>query len=91
MQDSKKVETQVSVESDEALGFRAALLQALAAKGPNAVHARPGSAARPMSPRTAWLPADQASMREQSLVRSIQRILTPPGLDATWVAGNYFR
>jgi hypothetical protein len=30
-------------------------------------------------------------MREQSLVRSIQRVLLPPGQDAAWVAGNYFR
>lgn len=78
----------------DALGFRAALEQALTYKAPHttqAAHARQRPSARPMSPRTAWLPADQASMREQSLVRSIQRILTPPGLDAAWVAGNYFR
>lgn len=30
-------------------------------------------------------------MREQSLVRSIQRVILPPGQDAAWVAGNYFR
>ncbi|WPL17237.1 Putative NADH-flavin reductase [Thiorhodovibrio winogradskyi] len=51
----------------------------------------PRQPARPTSPRAPWQPADQSRMREQSLVRSIQRILTPPGLDAAWVAGNYFR
>ena len=29
-------------------------------------------------------------MRRASLVRSIQRVLLPPGADAAWVAGNYF-
>jgi uncharacterized protein YbjT (DUF2867 family) len=32
-----------------------------------------------------------AELRQASLVRSIQRILQPPGQDAAWVAGNYFR
>ncbi|MFP4080577.1 MAG: NAD(P)H-binding protein [Ectothiorhodospira sp.] len=32
-----------------------------------------------------------AELRQDSLVRSIQRILQPPGQDAAWVAGNYFR
>ncbi|EIC20369.1 NAD(P)H-binding protein [Thiorhodovibrio frisius] len=90
----------------EALGFRAALEQVLTAQNPLArqpTH-RPARQAthkpvdkpahkptRPISPRAVWLPADRARMRQQSLVRSIQRIITPPGLDAAWVAGNYFR
>lgn len=34
---------------------------------------------------------DQVLMRDASLVRSIQRIILPPGQDAGWVSGNYFR
>jgi hypothetical protein len=30
-------------------------------------------------------------MRRARLVRSIQRVILPPGQDAAWVAGNYFR
>lgn len=66
-----------------ALGFREALRHILSVD-----HAQ----ARPLpSPRASWLAAEQGRLREQSRVRSIQRILPPPGLDAAWVAGNYFR
>lgn len=34
---------------------------------------------------------DRPLIRRASLVRSIQRIILPPGQDAAWVAGNYFR
>ncbi|MBK1649979.1 NAD(P)H-binding protein [Rhabdochromatium marinum] len=63
----------------QALGFRAMLAALLK---PSAL---------PPRARASWQPADQAQLRAQSRVRSIQRILTPPGLDAAWVAGNYFR
>jgi uncharacterized protein YbjT (DUF2867 family) len=43
------------------------------------------------SPRAPLKGQDREVMREQSLVRSIQRTLLPPGLDADWLAGNYFR
>ncbi|WP_412852693.1 NAD(P)H-binding protein [Ectothiorhodospira shaposhnikovii] len=33
----------------------------------------------------------RAELRRASRVRSIQRIIQPPGQDAAWVAGNYFR
>lgn len=63
-----------------ALGFRAALAEAL---DPTRGRLRP-------SPRADSQGADRAVMRAQSLVRSIQRVLLPPGEDAAWVAGNYF-
>lgn len=43
---------------------------------------------RSLQPRQRDL--DAASRREAKLVRSIQRLFLPPGLDARWVAGNYF-
>jgi nucleoside-diphosphate-sugar epimerase len=43
------------------------------------------------NPRERIRDADSHLMREQSLVRSIQRVILPPGQDAAWVAGNYFR
>jgi uncharacterized protein YbjT (DUF2867 family) len=43
------------------------------------------------NPRRAVQPRDLDLMRSQSLVRSIQRVILPPGQDAAWVAGNYFR
>lgn len=43
------------------------------------------------SPRQPLRGQDRAVMREQSLVRSIQRAILPPGQDAAWLAGNYFR
>jgi uncharacterized protein YbjT (DUF2867 family) len=43
------------------------------------------------NPRARIRDADTHLMREQSLVRSIQRVILPPGQDAAWVAGNYFR
>jgi len=43
------------------------------------------------NPRERIRERDTDVMREQSLVRSIQRVLLPPGQDAAWVAGNYFR
>ncbi|MCF7982779.1 MAG: NAD(P)H-binding protein [Thiohalocapsa sp.] len=43
------------------------------------------------NPRRAVRPRDLDLMRSQSLVRSVQRVILPPGQDAAWVAGNYFR
>ncbi len=43
------------------------------------------------NPRQHIRDADTHLMREQSLVRSIQRVILPPGQTAAWVAGNYFR
>jgi nucleoside-diphosphate-sugar epimerase len=43
------------------------------------------------SPRQRLQAKDRELMREQSLVRSIQRAILPPGQDAAWLAGNYFR
>lgn len=43
------------------------------------------------SPRQPIQGQDRELMREARLVRSIQRIILPPGLDAAWIAGNYFR
>jgi uncharacterized protein YbjT (DUF2867 family) len=43
------------------------------------------------SPRQPILLQDREAMRRARLVRSIQRIILPPGEDAVWVAGNYFR
>lgn len=43
------------------------------------------------SPRQHLKEQDREVMREQSLVRSIQRAILPPGQDAAWLAGNYFR
>ncbi len=43
------------------------------------------------NPRQPVRELDRDLIRSQSLVRSIQRVLLPPGQDAAWVAGNYFR
>lgn len=43
------------------------------------------------SPRLSLRQQDDRAIREVSVVRSIQRIFLPPGQDAGWVAGNYFR
>lgn len=43
------------------------------------------------APRQRIAVQDQALLRRQSLVRSIQRLNLPPGQDAAWVGGNYFR
>jgi hypothetical protein len=43
------------------------------------------------SPRQPIQGQDRESMRQARLVRSVQRIILPPGQDAAWVAGNYFR
>ena len=43
------------------------------------------------NPRQPIRERDLDLMRRQSLVRSIQRVILPPGQDAGWVAGNYFR
>lgn len=43
------------------------------------------------NPRQRIREQDRELMRSQSLVRSIQRVILPPGQDARWVAGNYFR
>jgi uncharacterized protein YbjT (DUF2867 family) len=66
---------------DGALGFREALR---AAVDPASGRLRP-------NPRQPIRVQDLELMRSQSLVRSIQRVLLPPGQDAAWVAGNYFR
>jgi len=65
----------------EAIGFRAALLSAI---DPRTGRLRP-------NPRQSLREHDLEVMRRQSQVRSIQRILLPPGQDAAWIAGNYFR
>lgn len=64
-----------------ALGFRAALTLAI---DPATGRLRP-------NPRTRSRDSDRELMRAQSLVRSIQRVILPPGEDAAWIAGNYFR
>lgn len=64
-----------------ALGFRAALEASI---DPTTKRLLP-------SPRQGLRTMDLDVMREQSLVRSIQRALLPPGQDAAWLAGNYFR
>jgi len=43
------------------------------------------------SPRLVTRDHDATAIREASVVRSIQRIILPPGQNAAWVAGNYFR
>lgn len=43
------------------------------------------------NPRQPIRDPDRERMRQAKLVRSIQRIILPPGQDAAWVAGNYFR
>jgi uncharacterized protein YbjT (DUF2867 family) len=65
----------------DALGFADALLASI---DPDTKRLRP-------NPREHIRDADTHLMREQSLVRSIQRMILPPGQDAAWVAGNYFR
>ncbi|MFW5723478.1 MAG: NAD-dependent epimerase/dehydratase family protein [Halochromatium sp.] len=64
-----------------ALGFRAALEASI----------DPISKRLLPSPRARLQEQDRKRMREQSLVRSIQRAILPPGQDAAWLAGNYFR
>ncbi len=64
-----------------ALGFTEALAASL----------DPVSKRRKPSPRASIREPDAHRLREQSLVRSIQRVILPPGQDAAWVAGNYFR
>ncbi len=65
----------------QALSFRAALQASI----------DPASGRLLPSPRQHLKEQDRQVMREQSLVRSIQRALLPPGQDAAWLAGNYFR
>jgi len=65
----------------EAMGFADALAASI---DPSTKRLKP-------NPRARIREADTSVMREQSLVRSIQRVLLPPGQDAAWVAGNYFR
>jgi nucleoside-diphosphate-sugar epimerase len=62
---------------DGALSYREALTRALQATRGDT--------------RAALRRADDRLIREQSVVRSIQRLVLPPGQDADWVAGNYFR
>lgn len=64
-----------------ALGFQAALTTAI---DPEQGRLRP-------NPRRALQPRDRILMRQQARVRSIQRVIMPPGQTAAWVAGNYFR
>ncbi len=65
----------------EALDYSQALIAALDARRENLLS----------SPRLILRDQDHTALREASLVRSIQRIVLPPGQDAAWVAGNYFR
>jgi uncharacterized protein YbjT (DUF2867 family) len=65
----------------DAMGFAEALAASI---DPSTKRLKP-------NPRERIRDADTSVMREQSLVRSIQRVLLPPGQDAAWVAGNYFR
>ncbi|WP_295887308.1 NAD(P)H-binding protein [uncultured Thiohalocapsa sp.] len=71
---------QRAIEPD-AMGFTAALRASL----------DPATGRLKPNPRETIREQDSHLMREQSLVRSIQRVLLPPGQDAAWVAGNYFR
>ncbi len=48
------------------------------------------TAADPSLPRWPVVERDILSLREARLVRSIQRLFLPPGVDAAWVARNYF-
>lgn len=64
-----------------ALGFRAALEASI----------DPATRRLLPSPWQRLKEQDREVMREQSLVRSIQRAILPPGQDAAWLAGNYFR
>lgn len=77
-----------------ALGFRAALVAAIAPNGsPDGSQPQHENSDPPRlqpNPRRAWQRDDLASMRRQARVRSIQRVITPPGETAAWVAGNYF-
>ncbi|MCG6896708.1 MAG: NAD(P)H-binding protein [Thiocapsa sp.] len=43
------------------------------------------------NPRQPIQGQDRERMRQAKLVRSVQRIILPPGQDAAWVSGNYFR
>lgn len=65
----------------DSLSFRAALTAAVDPLGRRLLP----------NPRQRVRERDRDLMRRQSLVRSIQRVLLPPGQDAAWVAGNYFR
>ncbi|MGB5832272.1 MAG: NAD(P)H-binding protein [Thiohalocapsa sp.] len=65
----------------DAIGFSASLQRAI----------DPVSGSLLPNPRHRVREHDRDLMRSQSLVRSIQRVLLPPGQDAAWVAGNYFR
>jgi uncharacterized protein YbjT (DUF2867 family) len=65
----------------DALGFAEALAASL----------DPATGRLLPNPRARIRDADTHLMREQSLVRSIQRVILPPGQNAAWVAGNYFR
>jgi uncharacterized protein YbjT (DUF2867 family) len=64
-----------------ALPFREALSAALDASGRRLLP----------SPRQPIEGQSRDLMRRARLVRSIQRVILPPGQDAAWVAGNYFR
>jgi hypothetical protein len=64
-----------------AMGFRQALAESI----------DPVSKRLLPSPRQTLQAQDREVMRDQSLVRSIQRAILPPGQDAAWLAGNYFR
>jgi hypothetical protein len=63
--------------TDGALSFREALSRVL--EGENT------------DPRDSLRAGDDRLIREESVVRSIQRLVLPPGQNADWVAGNYFR
>lgn len=71
---------QVAILPD-ALTFREALNEAL----------EPGGRHLGPSPRQIIGARERERLRKASRVRSIQRIIQPPGQSAAWVAGNYFR
>ncbi len=50
----------------------------------------PGGEARP-NPLWNVIPFDRAFLRRASTVRSIQRLVLPPGRDADWMASEYLR
>jgi uncharacterized protein YbjT (DUF2867 family) len=65
----------------EALSFPEALARLIAQPRPRAAPFANALARRP----------EYHAIRRARLVRSIQRIILPPGQDAAWVSGNYFR
>lgn len=67
--------------AETAMSFREALRAAL-----DPANGQP----RP-NPRQPLQGLDRETMQQAKRVRSVQRIILPPGEDAAWVAGHYFR